>query len=65
MDFVMGLSGTINGYNAILVIMDRLTKSARFLQIKNTITLEHFVELFVKVVVRLRRVPKSIIQIVT
>ena len=34
MDFVMGLPRTLKGYNAVWVIVDRLTKSAHFLPIR-------------------------------
>ena len=61
MDFIVGLPRTSNGYDTIWVIVDRLTKSAHFLPIKKTITLEHLAELYVKEVVRLHGVPKSII----
>ena len=36
MDFVVGLPKTSNGYDAVWVIVDRLTKSAHFLRIKIT-----------------------------
>ncbi|KAL5550449.1 hypothetical protein UlMin_000625 [Ulmus minor] len=41
MDFVVGLPKTTNGYDAVWVIVDRLTKSAHFLPIKITYSLEH------------------------
>ena len=34
MDFVMGLPTTLKGYNAVWVIVNRLTKSAHFLPIR-------------------------------
>ena len=40
MDFVVGLPQTLRGLNAIWVIVDRLTKSAHFLPIKTTFTLD-------------------------
>ncbi|KZV41790.1 hypothetical protein F511_24314 [Dorcoceras hygrometricum] len=36
MDFVTGLPRTVQGYNSIWVIIDRLTKSAHFLPVKTT-----------------------------
>ncbi|KAL5573095.1 hypothetical protein UlMin_022693 [Ulmus minor] len=61
MDFVVGLPKTTNGYDAIWIIVDRLTKSAHFLPIKITYSLEQLAELYVRDVVRLHGVPMSII----
>ena len=36
MDFVVGLPRTAGGYDSIWVIIDRLTKSAHFLEVKTT-----------------------------
>ena len=60
MDFIMGLPKTTNGYNAIWVIVDHLTKFVHFLPAKKTSTLEQLAEVYVKEV-RLYGVPKSII----
>nr|GEY22578.1 putative reverse transcriptase domain-containing protein [Tanacetum cinerariifolium] len=40
MDFVSGLPRTLSGYDSIRVIMDRLTKSAHFLPMKKTDSIE-------------------------
>ena len=40
MDFVVGLPRTKDGYNAIWVIMDRLTKSTHFLPVHTTYTMD-------------------------
>ena len=61
MDFINGLLKTTNGYDAIWVIVDKLTKFAHFLSIKMTNSLEQLAKLYVKVVVKLHGVPKSII----
>ena len=61
MDFIMGLPKTTNGYDVIWMIVDHLIKSAHFLPVKKTSTLEQLVEVYVKEVVRLHGVPKSII----
>ena len=61
MDFVVGLPKTIEGYDAIWVIVDRLTKSARFIEIKVTYSLEKLAELYVSNVVKLHGIPLSII----
>ena len=45
----------------IWVIIDRLTKSAHFLPIKNSDSVEKFTELYVKEIVRLHGTPVSIV----
>ena len=40
MDFVVGLPRCQSGYDAIWVIVDRLTKSAHFLPMKNSDSIE-------------------------
>ena len=61
MDFIVGLPKTTKNHDAIWVIVDRLTKSAHFLPIKMTSSLEQLAELYVQEIVRLHGVPKSII----
>ena len=61
MDFMMGLPRTLKGYNAVWVIVDRLTKSAHFLPIRWGITLEKLAELYMTEIVRLHGVPVSIV----
>ena len=61
MDFVVGLPKTTNGNDAIWVIVDRYTKSAHFLLIKMTYSLEQLADLYVKEIVQLHGVPLSII----
>ena len=61
MDFVVGLPKTLEGYDAVWVIVDRLTKSARFVPIKVTYSVERLAEIYIANVVCLHRVPKSII----
>ena len=53
MDFVMGLPLSASKKNAIWVIVDRLTKSAHFLPIKDTWRVEKLAQLHVKEIVRL------------
>ena len=43
------------------VIVDRLTKSAHFLPIQTTITLDKLASLYVKEIIRLHGVPVSIV----
>ena len=61
MDFVTGLPRTSEGYDAIWVVVDRLTKSAHFIPIKITYSLERLAELYVAKVVKLHGVPVSIV----
>ena len=61
MDFVVGLPHCKNGYDAIWVIVDRLTKSAHFLPMKNSDSIEKLAELYVKEIVRLHGTPVSIV----
>ena len=61
MDFVTGLPQTQRQHDAIWVIVDRLTKSAHFLQINVEDSLEKFLKLYVNEIVRLHGVPVSIV----
>ena len=60
MDFVVGLPCAQGGYDAIWVIIDRLTKSAHFLAIRNNYSLNQLAELYVDEIVKLHGVPVSI-----
>nr|GEW75776.1 hypothetical protein [Tanacetum cinerariifolium] len=48
MDFMSGLSRTPSGYDTIWVIVDRLTKSAHFLPMKKTDSIEKLMQLYLK-----------------
>ena len=61
MDFFIGLPRSLGGNNAILVIVDRLTKSAHFLPMKVNFSLERLAYLYVKEIVRMHGVPVSIV----
>ena len=61
MDFVIGLPRTQAGYDAIWVIVDRLTKSAHFLAIRNNFSLDRLAELYISEIVKLHGVPVSIV----
>ena len=61
MDFVYGFPRTARGYNAVWVIVDRLTKSAHFLGMKTTDTTETLSQLYIREIVRLQGVPLSIL----
>ena len=60
-DFVMGLPKTPARYDAVWVIMDRLTKFTHFLPIKANCLLEKLAYLYIQEIVRLYRVPSTII----
>ena len=60
MNFVVGLLHYQIAYDAIWVIVDRLTKSAHFLPMKNSDSVEKLAELYVKEIVRLHSTPVSI-----
>nr|GEV41178.1 reverse transcriptase domain-containing protein [Tanacetum cinerariifolium] len=51
MDFIIGLFRTPSGYDSIWVIVDRLTKSAHFLPVKMTDSMEKLTQLYLKEVV--------------
>ena len=57
----MGLPRTQAGNDAIWVVVDRLTKSAHFLPILVTCPLEKLAGMYIKEIVRLHGVPKSLI----
>ena len=61
MDFVTGLPRTTGMYDSVWVIVDRFTKSAHFLPVKVTYSVDQYAELYVKEIVRLHGAPKSIV----
>ena len=60
MNFVTHFPWTQRRHDAIWVIVNRLTKSAHFLVVRMTFTLEEFYWLYVREIVRLQGVPVSI-----
>ena len=61
MDFIVHLSKTLKGYTVIWVVVDRLTMSAHFLSGKATYTVDNWIQLYMKEIFRLHRVPVSIV----
>ena len=61
MDFVTHLPRTSQGHNVVQVIVDWLTKSAHFLSMRMTFTLEEFCRLYVREIIRLHGAPLSIV----
>ena len=61
MDFVTHFPRTPRRHDAIWVIVDQLTKSAHFLEVQMTFTLEEFCRLYIQDIVQLHGVPMSIV----
>ena len=61
MDFVVGLPRFRSGHDTIWVIVDRLTKSAHFLPIRNSDSLDKLAQLYVREIIRLHGMLVSII----
>ncbi|KAL4387925.1 hypothetical protein GQ457_09G030640 [Hibiscus cannabinus] len=61
MDFVSGLPLTPKKNDAIWVIVDRFTKSAHFLSVRMDFGYQRLAELYIREIIRLHGVPKSII----
>ena len=53
MDFVVGIPRCRSGHDTIWVIVDRLTKSAHFLPIRNSYSLDKLAQLYVREIIRL------------
>ncbi|GJW90781.1 reverse transcriptase domain-containing protein [Tanacetum coccineum] len=61
MDFITKLPRSSSGHDAIWVIVDRLTKSAHFLAIREDYSMEKLARLYIDEIVAQHRVPTSII----
>jgi hypothetical protein len=61
MDFVVGLPHTSHRHNAILVIVDKLTKSSHFILVRDTYDVTNVAHLFLRKVIHLHGIPKKII----
>nr|XP_009798017.1 PREDICTED: uncharacterized protein LOC104244312 [Nicotiana sylvestris] len=61
MNFITGFPRTPRRYDALWVIIDRLTKSAHFLLVRTTYSAEDYAKLYIREIVRLHGVPLSII----
>ena len=60
MDFVTGLRPS-RSFDAIWVVVDRLTKTARFIPIRETWPVSRLAEEFTRQIVRLHGVPRTIV----
>ena len=61
MDFIIGLPRVQKGYNALWVIVDRLTKSAHFIPVKDSFASDQLAQIYIREIVRLHGVPKTIV----
>lgn len=61
MDFIVELPETTKRHNSILVVVDKLTKSAHFIPVRDTYKASEIAQVFIKEVVRLHGFPKKII----
>lgn len=60
MDFITGLPKS-KGYEAVMVVVDRLSKYAHFIPLKHPYSAKTLADVFVKEVIRLHGVPISIV----
>ena len=61
MDFITRLPRTRRQHDSIWVIVDRMTKSSRFLAVKTTYSTEDYAKIYLTEIVRLHGVPLSMI----
>ena len=61
MDFITGLPRTRRQHDSIWVIVDRMTKSSRFLAVETTDSAKDYAKLYINEIVRFHGVPLSII----
>ena len=61
MDFITKLPRTARGVDSIWVIVDRLTKSAHFIPIQESISAEKLADIYIREIVARHGVPVSVI----
>ena len=61
MDLVVGFPLTTSRHNAILVVVDTLTKSSHFIPVRDTYNVTDIARVFINKIVHLHGVPKKII----
>lgn len=61
MDFITALPPTANGNEAVMVVVDRLSKMAHFVPLSGKASAEDVAEIFMREIVRLHGVPSSIV----
>jgi hypothetical protein len=61
MDFITGLPRTTKLHDLIMVVVDKITKAAHFIPLKTTHKAIDVVDIFMKEVARLHKIPKTIV----
>jgi hypothetical protein len=61
MDFIVGLPLTARKKDSIWVILDRLTKTAHFIAVHTTYSVQNYAELYIDQIVCLHGIPKTIV----
>jgi hypothetical protein len=61
MDFIIGFSRMSKQHDSIMVVVDKLTKDSHFIPLKTTHKVADVVDIFLKEVARLHRIPKMIV----
>ena len=61
MDFITGLTGTRRQHDSIWVIVERISKSSRFLAVQTIDSAEDYVKLYISKIFRLHGIPLSIL----
>jgi hypothetical protein len=61
LDFITGLPKTLKQNDSIMVVIDKLSKSAHFIPVKSTFKAINIAEIFMKEIFRLHGIPKMVI----
>ena len=61
MDFMLGLPLIRRKHDSVWVVVDRLTKTTHCLPVRTDYSLDKLIEFYIKEIVRLHRIPISII----
>ena len=61
MDFIIGFPNTWRQHDSIMVVVDRLTKEAKFILVKSTHNTDDIAKIFMKDIFRLHRFLKEIV----
>jgi hypothetical protein len=61
MDFIIGLPRTNKQHNSIMVVVEKVIKSAHFVSVKTTHTTTNIADIFMKEIVRFHGIPRTII----